>query len=129
VLNLRINHPTQSHLKMLQTKTLPIFGARALALLLPAFCLATVVMAQPGVSYTTVTDESGVYRNFSDASIWGGTAPSDGANVTISNCLVTMDTDMTLGTITILSSGRLQLGSSTLTITSIAEQRRWRYFG
>jgi len=103
---------------MLQTKTLPTFGARALALLLPAFCLATVVMAQPGSAYTTVTDESGIYRNFSSGSTWvGGIAPSDGANVTITNNLVTMDTDMTLGTIQISNSGRLQLGSSTVTIT------------
>jgi len=102
---------------MLQTKNLSILGARFVALLLPAFCLASAALAQPGSAYVTKTDYSGTYLNFSDASTWvSGVVPSDSANVTISNCLVTMDTDITLGTITILSSGRLKLASSTVTI-------------
>ena len=100
---------------MLQTKTLPIAGLRQFTLLFAAFAITAVTaFAQPGTSYVTNQQQN---RNFSDSDLWvGGVVPSAGASVTIVNSTVTMDIDISLGTLT-LSSGYLSLGTQTLTIT------------
>ena len=100
---------------MLQTKTLPIAGLRQFSLLFAAMVfVAVAALAQPGTSYVTNQQQN---RNFSDADLWvGGVVPSAGASVTIVNSTVTMDVDISLGTLT-LSSGYLSLATQTLTIT------------
>ena len=100
---------------MLRTKTLAIAGLYQFVLLLAALALAAgAALAQPGTSYVTYQQQN---RNFSDADLWvGGVVPATGASVTIVNSTVTMDVDVSLGTLT-LSSGNLSLGTQTLTIT------------
>ena len=100
---------------MLQTKPLPIAGLRQFSLLFAALAFGTVAsLAQPGTSYVTNQQQN---RNFSDANLWiGGVVPSEGASVIINNSTVTLDVDISLGTLT-LNSGYLSLGTQTLTIT------------
>ena len=73
-----------------------------------------IASAQPGTTYVS---NQQLNKNFSDPDLWvGGVVPPEGASVTIVNSAVTMDLDMTLGTVTI-NSGSLNLASRTLTIT------------
>ena len=115
MLNYRSNHPFLSHLKMLQTKTLPIERARALVLLIPALMFVSLAFAQPTVCTTNVIGS----HNYSDA-VWscvdGSSTPPSGANVVITNATITMDSDVTIGTLTISSSGYVNMGSATITI-------------
>ncbi|MGB1944529.1 MAG: hypothetical protein ACPHM0_02485, partial [Flavobacteriales bacterium] len=100
---------------MLQTKTLPIERARALVLLIPALMFVGLALAQPSVCTTNVIGS----HNYSDA-VWscvdGSSTPPSGANVVITNATITMDSDVTIGTLTISSSGYVNMGSATITI-------------
>ena len=83
-------------------------------------CLTAPVssIAQPGTSYTTVEQANLTPVNFSDGSTWvGGTAPSAGASVTISNRVVALDVDISLAVLSIENFGTLNMGSQTLTVT------------
>ena len=100
---------------MLQTKTLPIERARALVLLIPALMFVSLAFAQPSVCTTNVIGS----HNYSDA-VWscvdGSSTPPSGSHVTITNATITMDSDVTIGTLLISNSGYVNLGSATITI-------------
>lgn len=100
---------------MLQTKTLPIERARALVLLIPSLMFVGLAFAQP----TLCTSNTIGSHNYSDA-VWscvdGSSTPPSGANVTITNATITMDSDVTIGTLTLSNSGYVNLGSATITI-------------
>ena len=56
--------------------------------------------------------------NFSDGSTWvGGSVPTVGSNVTITNRIVTMDMDISLSVLSVTNGGSFKMSSNTLTIT------------
>ena len=93
--------------------SLTAIGVFTLCIAAPASSLA-----QSGTTYTTVGLVSMTPVNFSDGSTWiGGTAPSAGASVVITNRVVDLDVDISLAVVSVENGGTLNLGSQTLTVT------------